>query len=99
MAHTKQTPRNPVLNRPSAAMGSDVQERRVPSKPTTKNITKGGKQPLKHMLHKMLKQNSTTGGIKKPHRYCLGLLALHKIHRYQQSYQKSDKQNPFQQIN
>ena len=30
MAHTKQTPRNPNLERPSAAMGSDVQERRVP---------------------------------------------------------------------
>ena len=43
MAHTKQTPRNPNLERPSAAMGSDVQERRVPSKPTSKKIaTKGG---------------------------------------------------------
>ena len=40
MACTKQTPRNPVLERPSAAIGSDVQERRVPSKPTTKEITK-----------------------------------------------------------
>ena len=45
MAHMKQTPRNPVLERPSAAMGSDVQERRIPSKPSTKKITKGGKQP------------------------------------------------------
>ena len=55
MTHTKQTPRNPILERPSAAMGSDVQERRVPSKPTTKKITKGGKQPHKHILQKMLK--------------------------------------------
>ena len=56
MAHTKQTPRNPNLERPSAAMGSDVQERRVPSKPSSKKIaTKGGKQPRKHMLHKLLK--------------------------------------------
>ena len=85
MAHTKQTSRNPVLDRPSAAVGSDVQERRVPSKLTTKKITKGGKQPHKHMLHKMLKWNSTTGGIKKPHRYCPGLLALREMHRYQQS--------------
>ena len=45
MARTKQTPRNPVLERPSAAVGSDVQERRIPSKPSTKKITKGGKQP------------------------------------------------------
>ena len=47
MVHTKQTSRNPNLERPTAAMGSDVQpERRVPSKPTLKKIAmKGGKQP------------------------------------------------------
>ena len=55
MAGTKQTPRNPVLERLSAAMGSDVQERRVPSKPTAKKITKGGKQLHKNILQKMLK--------------------------------------------
>ena len=77
MARTKQTPRNPNLERPSATMGSDVQERKVPLKPTSKKLaTKGGKQPQKHMLHKLLKRTSTTGGIKKPHRYCPGLLAL-----------------------
>ena len=47
MTHTKQTPRNPNMDRPTAAMGSDVQlERRVPLKLTSKKIaTKGGKQP------------------------------------------------------
>ena len=47
MARTKQTPRNPNIDRPTAAMGSDVQpERRVPLKPTLKKVaTKGGKQP------------------------------------------------------
>ena len=55
MAHTKQTPRNPNLGRPSAAMGSDVQER-IPSKPSSKRIaTKGGKQSHKHMSHRLLK--------------------------------------------
>ena len=52
MACTKQTPRNPVLERPSAAMGSDVQERRIPSKPSTKKITKGEKQPRKTPIAK-----------------------------------------------
>ena len=98
MAHTKQTPRNPVLERPSTAMGSYVQERRVPSKPTTKKITKGGKQPHKHMLHKMLKQNSTTGGTKKPHRYHPGLLALHEIRRYQQSTKSLIRRTPFNKL-
>ena len=78
MACTKQMPRNPQLERPSATMDSDVQERRAPTKPTSKHIaTKGGKQPCKHMLHKLLKRNTSTGGIKKLRRYCPGLLALH----------------------
>ena len=98
MARTKQTPRNPVQERPSAAMGSDVQERRVPLKPTTKKITKGGKQPRKHILYKKLKCNSTTGGIKKPHRYCLGLLALHEIRRYQQSTKSLIRRTPFNKL-
>ena len=39
MAHTKQTPLNPNLERPTAAMGSDVQqERRAPSKLTAKKV-------------------------------------------------------------
>ena len=88
MAHTKQTPRNPKIDKPTAAMGSDVQpERRDPLKLTPKKIaTKGGKQPQKHLLHKLIRQNkTTTGGIKKPHRHHLGLLALREICRYQQS--------------
>ena len=67
MARTKQMPRNPILERLSTAMGSDIQERRVPSKPTAKKTVKGGKQPRKHLLHRKLKRNSTSG-IKKPHR-------------------------------
>ena len=57
MAHTKQMLRNPNLERPTTAIGSDVQpERRVPSKPTSKKIaTKGGKQPQKHLLHKIIR--------------------------------------------
>ena len=82
-------------------MGSDVQlERRVPSKLTSKKIaTKGGKQPRKHLLHKLIMQNkSTTGGIKKPHRYHLGLLALREIHRYQQSTDCLIKRTPFNKL-
>ena len=101
MAHTKQTPRNPKIDRPTAAMGSDVQlERRVPSKPTSKKIAmKGGRQPPKHLLHKLIRQNkSATGGIKKPHRYHHGLLALREIHRYQQSTDCIIKRTPFNKL-
>ena len=79
MARMKQTPRNPVLERPLTAMGIDVQEKRAPSKPATKKIPIGGKQPRKHISHKTLKQKTTTGGIKKQHRYRPGSLALHEI--------------------
>ena len=56
MAHTKQIPRNPNLERPTAVVGSDVQpERRVPSKPTSKKVAaKGEKQPQKHLLHELI---------------------------------------------
>ena len=63
-------PRNPIVERPTAAMGSDIQlERRAPSKPSSKNSPiKGGKQPQKYLLHKILRRNkSPTGGLKKPH--------------------------------
>ena len=49
MACTKQMPRNPNVERPTAAMGSDIQpERTIPTKTTTTNLPiKGGKQPQK----------------------------------------------------
>ena len=81
MAHTKQTPGNLNVDRPTAAMGSDIQpERRISSKSTSKNIPmKGGKQPQKHLLHNVLRRNKTCiGGIKKPHQYCPGLVALQR---------------------
>ena len=99
MACTKQTLRNPNLERPSASMGSDVQKRRVPLKPTSMKIaTKGGKQPRKHMLHRLLKQTSATGGIKKPPRYHPGLLALQEICRYQQSTESLIRRTPFNKL-
>ena len=50
------------------------------------------------MLHKMLKWNSTTGGIKKSHRYHLGLLALCEICRYQQSTKSLIRRTPFNKL-
>ena len=41
---------------------------------------KGGKQPRKHLSHKVLRKGiSPTGGIKKPHRYRPGMVALREI--------------------
>ena len=79
-------------------MGSDIQGKRMPSKPTSKKAIKGGKQPHKHISHKTLKQHRTTGGIKKPQRYCPGLLALQEIRRYQQSTKSLIRKTPFNKL-
>ena len=50
------------------------------------------------MLHKKLKWNSTTGGIKKPHRHCPGLLALCEICRYEQSTESLIRRTPCNKI-
>ena len=52
MACTKQTPRNPNVERPTAAMGSDIQpKRRAPSNPSCKNLPiKGGKTAPKTFI-------------------------------------------------
>ena len=57
MAHTKQTPRNPNVDRPATAIGSDVQpKRRTTSKQMSKKLPmKGGKQPQKHLLQKLVR--------------------------------------------
>ena len=46
----------------------------------------------------MLNCNSVTGGIKKPHGYCLGLLALCEIQRYQQSTESLIRRTPFNKL-
>ena len=54
MARTKQTPRNPNLERPSAAMVVMYKKEEHLQNLHSKHITtKGGKQPCKHMLHKL----------------------------------------------
>ena len=56
MAHTKQTPINPNVETPVTAIGSDLQpERRTTAKQMSKKIpVKGGKQPQKHLLQKLV---------------------------------------------
>ena len=101
MAHTKHTPRNLNVERPTAAMGSDIQpDRRIPLKPTSKKLpAKEGKQPQKHLLHKLIRCNKNPiGGMKKPHRYQPGLLALREIRRYQQSTDCLIKRTPFNKL-
>ena len=65
MARTKQTPRNPNINRPKAAMGSDVQStegRPTPRPASSKTPVNGGKQPQKYLSWKLLCLGATPTG-------------------------------------
>ena len=96
MARTKRTPRNPQHHRPVTAIGKDVQP---PRKDIPQAPRKGGKQPRKFLIHKMLRKGiKSTGGIKKPHRYRPGLVALREIRRYQASTDNLIKCTPFQKL-
>ena len=60
---------------------------------------KGGKQPRKLISHKMLRKGiKPTGGLKKPHRYQPGLVALREIRGYQRSTKNLIKWAPFQKL-
>ena len=96
MARTKHTPKNPQLHKPVIARGRDVQP---PRKDISQALRKGGKQPRKGIMYKMLrKEMSPTGGIKKPHRYRPGMVALREIRRYQTSTENLIKHTPFQRL-
>ena len=96
MARTKCTPRNPQHQRPVTAIGKDVQP---PRKDIPQAPRKGGKQPRNSLIHKMLRKGiKATGGIKKPHRYRPGLVALREIRRYQASTENLIKCTPFQKL-
>ena len=78
------------------AIGKDVQP---PQKDMQKAPVKGGKQPRKHLSHKILRKGITpTGGIKKPHRYRPGMVALREIRHYQRSTENLIKKTPFQKL-
>ena len=70
------------------------------TKQTARKAT-GGKAPRKHIAHKQAKKtqvSSSTGGVKKPHRYRPGTVALREIRRYQKSTELLIRKAPFQRL-
>ena len=60
---------------------------------------KGGKQPRKHVSHKILRKGiAPTERIKKPHRYQPGMVASREIRQYQRSTENLIKRTPFQKL-
>ena len=60
----------------------------------------GGKAPRKHIAHKQAKKAAPApaGGIKKPHRFRPGTVALREIRRFQRGTELLLRKAPFQRL-
>src|SRR5205809_5586928 len=68
------------------------------TKQTARKST-GGKAPRKQLATKAARKSApATGGIKKPHRYRPGTVALREIRRYQKSTDLLIRKLPFQRL-
>ena len=68
------------------------------TKQTARKST-GGKAPRKQLATKAARKSApTSGGVKKPHRYRPGTVALREIRRYQKSTDLLLRKAPFQRI-
>ncbi|CAL2044662.1 unnamed protein product [Caenorhabditis brenneri] len=68
------------------------------TKQTARKST-GGKAPRKQLATKAARKNTpATGGVKKPHRYRPGTVALREIRRYQKSTELLIRKLPFQRL-
>jgi histone H3 len=70
------------------------------TKQTARKST-GGKAPRKQMAHKSLpraRANAPGGGVKRPHRFRPGTVALREIRKYQKSTETLIRRLPFQRL-
>ena len=68
------------------------------TKQTARKST-GGKAPRKQLATKAARKSApTAGGVKKPHRYRPGTVALREIRRYQKSTDLLIRKAPFQRL-
>ena len=68
------------------------------TKQTARKST-GGKAPRKQLARKAARKSApATGGVKKPHRYRPGTVALREIRRYQKSTELLIRKLPFQRL-
>ena len=65
----------------------------------TARCSNGGKAPRKKLAPKVLRKvTPSTGGVKKPHRYRPGTVALREIRRFQKSTELLIRKLPFQRL-
>lgn len=67
------------------------------TKQTARKST-GGKAPRKQIATKAARKSTAASGVKKPHRYRPGTVALREIRRYQKSTELLIRKLPFQRL-
>ena len=91
------------FSRSSRFLKTTDRRRRAPfkmarTKQTARKST-GGKAPRKQLATKAARKSApSTGGVKKPHRYKPGTVALREIRRYQKSTELLIRKLPFQRL-
>ena len=74
-------------------------ERKMARTKQTARKSTGGKAPRKQLATKAARKSApATGGVKKPHRYRPGTVALREIRRYQKSTELLIRKLPFQRL-
>ena len=87
--------RKPV---PTGRVSAYLVKRMARTKQTARKST-GGKAPRKQLATKAARKSApATGGVKKPHRYRPGTVALREIRRYQKSTELLIRKLPFQRL-
>jgi histone H3 len=85
-----------------AACGPSIQTLSIVAMARTKQTARkstGGKAPRKQLATKAARKSApATGGVKKPHRYRPGTVALREIRRYQKSTELLIRKLPFQRL-
>ena len=94
----------PLVYKPVCSAGQDQSQFEFQSdtmartKQTARKST-GGKAPRKQLATKAARKSApATGGVKKPHRYRPGTVALREIRRYQKSTELLIRKLPFQRL-
>jgi histone H3 len=90
-----------VSQKASLALSSTYQNNNTKMARTKQTARKstGGKAPRKQLATKAARKSApATGGVKKPHRYRPGTVALREIRRYQKSTDLLIRKLPFQRL-
>lgn len=84
---------------PSPSTSSSLSSVACTNRPSFTGKSTGGKAPRKQLASKAARKSApSTGGVKKPHRYKPGTVALREIRRYQKSTELLIRKLPFQRL-